>query len=160
MYNHLNYYTMKLHPHLRNLTVFALFVVLGIHTVSAQAWNPERVKESREALAQMIQDIPKLQAFKDLTKHFTQIVKDNEPDMKGYQWYFNSDETKCYLVEWHTSSESLLVHLQNIGGDLPKLLELSDLSRFEVFGNLSEDASKAVKGLGALVFGHFDGFIR
>ena len=101
-----------------------------------------------------------LDAFKDLAKQATKLVQENEPEMMGYQWYFNDDETKCYTAEWQTSSESLMAHLQNVGDILPKLLAHSDITRFEVFGNPNAEAMAAVKGIGAEVFGYFDGFIR
>lgn len=99
-----------------------------------------------------------LDDFKNLARKATELVKENEPDMKGYQWYFNEDETKCYTAEWHSSSESLLEHLQNVSEILPKLLNHSEITRFEVFGNLNSQALEAVKGLGAKVFGFFDGY--
>jgi len=74
--------------------------------------------------------------------------------------YFIEDETTCYTAEWHTSSESMLAHLQNVGDILPKLLAHSDIARFEVFGNPSAQASEAVKGLGAQIYGYFGGFTR
>jgi len=101
-----------------------------------------------------------LDAFKELAKKATELVRDNEPDIKGYQWYFNEDETICYTLEWHSSSESLLAHLANVGEVLPKILGYSDISRFEVFGNPSSKAMDALKGLGAEFYGFFDGFTR
>ena len=101
-----------------------------------------------------------LEAFKELSQKAIKLVQDNEPGMKGYQWYFNDDETKCYTAEWQTSSESLLGHLQNVGEVLPELLGYSDITRFEVFGNPNPAALEAVKGLGAVVFGYYDGFTR
>lgn len=101
-----------------------------------------------------------LKAFKELADQAIELVRNNEPDMKGYQWYFNDDESKCYTAEWQQSSESLMGHLQNVGEVLPKLLGYSDLSRFEVFGNPNAQALEAVKGLGAKVFGYYGGFTR
>ena len=101
-----------------------------------------------------------LDSFKKLAKQATTLVQENEPEMKGYQWYFNSDNTKCYTAEWHTSSESMLAHLQNVGEILPKLLGHSDITRFEVFGNPNQQALEAVNSLGANVFGYFTGFTR
>ena len=101
-----------------------------------------------------------LEAFKDLANKTIKMVQDNEPNMKGYQWCFNDDESKCYTAEWQQSSESLLSHLQNVSDALPQLLAYSDISRFEVFGNPNQQALEAVKGLGAKVFGYFNGFTR
>ncbi len=102
----------------------------------------------------------KLDAFKELANNAVAMVRDNEPDMKGYQWYFNDDESKCYTAEWQSSSESLMTHLQNVTDVLPELLGCSDITRFEVFGNPNPQALEAVKGLGAEVFGYFNGFTR
>ena len=101
-----------------------------------------------------------LDPFKELVNKITNMVRDNEPDIKGYQWYFNDDETKCYIAEWHTNSESLLAHLQNVGEVLPELLGHCDITRFEVFGNPNAQPLEAVSGLGAEVFGYFIGFTR
>lgn len=101
-----------------------------------------------------------LVAFKELANEAVELVQGNEPGMKGYQWYFNNDETKCYTAEWHSSSESMLAHLQNVGEILPKLLGHSDISRFEVFGDLTPQAAEAVKGFNAAVYGFHNGFTR
>jgi quinol monooxygenase YgiN len=101
-----------------------------------------------------------LESFKELANKAIDLVHDNEPGMKGYQWYFNDDESKCYTAEWQSSSESLLAHLQNVGDVLPELLAFSDITRFEVFGNPNQQALEAVKGLGANVFGYYNGFTR
>ena len=101
-----------------------------------------------------------LDAFKELANEAINLVRDNEPEMKGYQWYFNDDETTCYTAEWHTSSESMLAHLQNVGDVLAKILAYSDISKFDVFGNPNAQATEAVKGLGAQVYGYYDGFTR
>ena len=101
-----------------------------------------------------------LEAFKELAKKVIRLVNDNEPEMKGYQWYFNDDESKCYTAEWQKSSESLLSHLQNVGEISPQLLGHADITRFEVFGNPNQQATEAVKGLGAVVHGYYDRFTR
>ena len=101
-----------------------------------------------------------LKDFKELANKAVNLVRDNDPGMKGYQWYFNEDETKCYTAEWQSSSESLLAHLQTVGDILPKLLAYSDITRFEVFGNPNPQALEAVNGLGAKVFRYFNGFTR
>ena len=101
-----------------------------------------------------------LDAFKELAKKVISMVQDNEPDMKGYQWYFNSDESKCYTSEWVADSEAILAHIGNVGEELPKLLAHCDITRFEVFGNINQQAREALEGLGAVTFGYFDGFTR
>ena len=101
-----------------------------------------------------------IDAFKELANTAIKQVQDNEPLMKGYQWYFNDDESKCYTAEWQSNSDSFLVHLQNVSEVLPALLGCSDISRFEVFGNPSNEAVEVLSGLGAQIFGYFNGFTR
>ncbi len=98
--------------------------------------------------------------FKKLGAAAIDAVRSGEPGTLGYQWYFNADGNKCYLSESFDSSESLLTHLENIGPVLPQFLEISDITRFEVFGNLSDAATAAVGGMQAVVHGHWDGFAR
>ncbi len=101
-----------------------------------------------------------LEAFKEMAESISKLVMENEPQMKGYQWYFNEDTTKGYTVERHTNSNSILAHLQNVGDVLPKLLEHCALSRFEVYGNPSAEAKAALDTLGAVYFGYYTGFSR
>ena len=98
--------------------------------------------------------------FKALGKAAIDSVRSGEPGTTGYQWYFDASGEKCYLNESFDSSESLLTHLENIGPVLPKFLEVSDITRFEVFGDLSADALAAVSGLQAVVHTNWDGFVR
>ncbi|MFY0651802.1 MAG: hypothetical protein JXQ96_07195 [Cyclobacteriaceae bacterium] len=101
-----------------------------------------------------------LDTFKAMAANFSSAVEENEPGMKGYQWYFNADETVAYTSEWHTDSDSLMTHLANVGDALPGLLEHCDISRFEVFGDTSPAATEALKGLGAAFFKYEVGFTR
>lgn len=54
----------------------------------------------------------------------------------GYRWYFNNDETKCYIIKQRPDSRSLIRHLETVGPLLLKLLDVSKITRFEVFGSL------------------------
>jgi quinol monooxygenase YgiN len=78
----------------------------------------------------------------------------------GYRWYFNSDESKCYLLEQYPDTEALLPHLTSVQQILQKLLEISKITRFEVFGNLNSEAAKALAGLGAKNCEYWNGFVR
>jgi|AntAceMinimDraft_12_1070368.scaffolds.fasta_scaffold09276_5 quinol monooxygenase YgiN len=101
-----------------------------------------------------------LDAFKEMAANFAAGTEANEPLTKGYQWYFNDDESVCYTSEWHTDSDSLMTHLGNVGDTLPGLLAHCDITRFEVFGNASPAATEALKGLGAVFFKFHVGFAR
>jgi quinol monooxygenase YgiN len=100
-----------------------------------------------------------LDAFKELAQKIIPMVE-SEAGMKGYQWYFNSDETKCYTVEWLADSDAIMAHLGNVGEELPKLFGHSDITSFEVFGNPNDQAKEALAGLGAVFNGYYGGFTK
>ena len=102
----------------------------------------------------------KLEQFTALAKEAIELVRSKEPDMKSYEWFFNADKSACFVNEYHTSSESMLVHLETVGPLLGKILEISKLARLDVFGNPNEKATEALKGLNANINNHFAGFTR
>ncbi len=51
-------------------------------------------------------------------------------------------------------------HFDNIGESLGELLNYAQITRYEVFGDLTEEAQQAVESLGAQTLGHWDGFTR
>jgi len=102
----------------------------------------------------------KLEEFSTLAKECIGLVRDKEPEMKSYEWFFNAEKTACFVNEYHTSSASMLAHLENVGPTLGKLLEISRLARLDVYGNPNETATAALKKLNANINNHFDGFTR
>lgn len=101
----------------------------------------------------------KLDEFKALAAEATALVETNEPNMLGYQWYLDADETHCTLIEQYPSAEHILVHLGNVGPTLGKLLEVSDIS-IDVYGEISDEARGALDPLGAIYHHHLSGFSR
>jgi quinol monooxygenase YgiN len=103
----------------------------------------------------------KLDAFKML-QEVIDTVKTEEPGILAYQFYFNSDESKCYSLEWYKDSQSALSHLEKVGPDMQKMSELFTATRFEVFGNPSPELEKALTGfgVGASFFKYWTGFNR
>ena len=77
----------------------------------------------------------KIDVFKKLAQETIDAVKAGSK-VVGYRWYFNSDETKCYIVEQHPDSRSLLHHLEVLGPHLLKLLDVSKMTRFELYGSI------------------------
>lgn len=65
--------------------------------------------------------------------------------MMGYHWYFNDNESKCYLTEWYADGNGILAHHGNIGEILGKPLEVSTITRFELFGDLNEEVAKGLE---------------
>jgi quinol monooxygenase YgiN len=98
--------------------------------------------------------------FTDMAKGFISEVEATETGTLGYQWYLTEDGSRCLIQETFESSEALLVHLGNVGPNLPALLEIAPLGRLEVFGPVSDAARGALDTLGAQYFSSIGGFDR
>ena len=98
--------------------------------------------------------------FKKMAAGFISEVEASESGTVGYQWYLAEDGSRCLIKETFESSEALLVHLGNVGPNLPQLLEIAPLGRLEVFGPVSDTARGALDTLGAQYFSQFGGFVR
>ena len=89
-----------------------------------------------------------------------QAVQKNEPDMQAYQVYLNSEENKCYIVEWFKNSEAVLTHLANVGPMGSGAFCICANNTFRSFWQLTQEAENALKSIGATFFKYFAGFIR
>lgn len=90
----------------------------------------------------------KLDEFRKLAEETIEAAKNNSK-VVGYRWYFNSDQTKCYIVEQHPDSGSLIRHLEVVGPSLLKLLDVSSVTRFEVYGSIGrlESVERFLEGV-------------
>ncbi len=97
--------------------------------------------------------------FKDLAAQATALVEANEPEMQGYNWYFDADETHCTLIEQYPNAAHVLAHLGNVGEILGALLGVSDLT-IDVYGEVGDDGRGALDPLGAVYQAYGLGFSR
>ena len=88
------------------------------------------------------------------------MTREREPGTLHYQWWLAEDGSRCQAHDTYEDSEAMLAHLANIGPRLPELLALGSLTRFEVFGDVSEQGRAALVELGAVHFAHLGGFSR
>ena len=102
----------------------------------------------------------KVDEFKQKAGAYTGAVQMGEPGTLEYQWWLSEDGSRGLLKETFDSSESLLTHLANVGPNLPELLAIAPITRFEVFGEVSDAAREALDPLGAQYFDHIVGFER
>jgi len=77
----------------------------------------------------------KLDEFKKLAEETIDAVEAGSK-VVGYRWYFNSDQTKCHIVEQYPDPKSLIRHLEVLAPHLLKLLKVSRMTRFEIYGSL------------------------
>ncbi len=101
----------------------------------------------------------KVHEFKKLAQDAIDFAM-TKSNVIGYRWYFNDDESKCYLLEQYPDSSALLPHLDGVSQILQKLLEVSKITRFEVFGNIGPKEMKVLSGVGAKNFERWNGFVR
>ena len=104
----------------------------------------------------------KIEEYKKLIKEMSKMVEANEQDTVNYQFYLNKDETKCIVYETYANSEAALAHNDGVASRmiLPKIFSLAKVSRFEVYGDPSEELEKLLASFGAETFSLFAGFSR
>jgi hypothetical protein len=77
------------------------------------------------------------------------MVQANEPYTINCQFYLNKDETKCIVHETYANSEAVLAHNSSIASQtiLRKIFSVARISRFDVYGNPSEELQKMLQVL-------------
>src|SRR5215469_15010865 len=79
--------------------------------------------------------------FKKLIQDLSKVVEANEPDTVEYQFYVNGSETKCIVHETYRNSEAAITHNNGVASQkiLPRIFNISKITRFDVYGNPSEE---------------------
>jgi quinol monooxygenase YgiN len=82
-----------------------------------------------------------------------------EPGALGYDWCLSGDRRQCRLVETYVDAHAVLAHLTGpvVQELVPKLLEVSDITGFEVYGDPGPQATQILTGLGAKIFARWRG---
>ena len=105
----------------------------------------------------------KIEEYKKLVQEMSRVVEANEPDTINYQFYLNrDDETKCIVHETYANSEAVFAHIDGVASQtiLPKVFNVSRISRFEVYGNPSEKLQKVLTSFRPQTYNPFVGFSR
>jgi quinol monooxygenase YgiN len=104
----------------------------------------------------------KIEEFKKLVQDMSRVVEANEPDTINYQFYLNRSETKCIVNETYANSEAVLAHNTSVASQtiLPKVFSVSRISRFDVYGNPSEELQKVLTSFSPQTYNLFAGFSR
>jgi quinol monooxygenase YgiN len=105
----------------------------------------------------------KIEEYKELVQDMSRAVEANEPDTIDYQFYLNrDDETKCIVHETYANSEAVLAHNTGVASQtiLPKIFSVSRISRFDVYGNPSEELRKVLTSFSPQFYNLFAGFSR
>lgn len=97
--------------------------------------------------------------FKKLIDEATEIVR-SESRVLAYNWYFTDDESRCGLIEVYPESAAIEPHLKAVGEVLTRMLGISKISRFDVFGPLEGRTRENLEKMGARLYSHWKGFTR
>lgn len=112
--------------------------------------------------AEFIIEEGKIEEFKKLVQEMSRAVEASEPGTIEYEFYLDSDGTKCVVHETYANSEAALAHIAGVASQtiLPKIFHISRMSRLEVYGHPSEELQKVLTRFGTQTFDPFTGFSR
>lgn len=105
----------------------------------------------------------KTEEFKKLIQDLSKVVEANEPDTIEYQFYVNGSETKCIVHETYRNSEAAITHNSGVASQkiLPRIFNISKITRFDVYGNPSEELQKVLTSVRVQTYYNlFVGFSR
>ena len=102
----------------------------------------------------------KTEEYKKLVQGMSRVVEANEPDTINYRFYINREETRCIVLETYANSEAILAHFTGVASQtiLPKILRVSRIIRFDVYGNPSAELQKVLTSFGPQTYNLFAGF--
>lgn len=103
----------------------------------------------------------KLDAFEGIVQAMI-AASQKEPGTLGYDWCLSADRKRCRIVETYADADAALAHLTGpvVQQLVPKILEASSISRFEVYGDPGPQAAKMLAGFGAETFQLWHGLGR
>ena len=103
----------------------------------------------------------KLDAFENIAKAMTAVTQ-KESGALAYAWHLNGDRNQCRLLETYADENAVLAHMTGpaVQELVPKLLQVSSLRDFEVYGDLGPQATNMLAVLGAKIFQHWHGLNR
>jgi quinol monooxygenase YgiN len=103
-----------------------------------------------------------VEEFKKRIKEMSEYVEANEPDTLEYQFYLNHEETYCMVHETYRDSEAALFHNKSTASKtiLPRIFNIAELNRFDVYGNPNEELRNILKALNSQTFTLFTGINR
>jgi quinol monooxygenase YgiN len=104
----------------------------------------------------------KTEEYKKLVQEMSRLVEGKEPDTMRYQFYLDSSETKCIVYETYANSDAVFAHNNGVASQtiLPKIFNVSSISKFEVYGNPSEELQNVLTSFNPETYSLFTGFSR
>ena len=103
----------------------------------------------------------KMAEFEDLTQQAIDGSQE-EPGTLVYRWQIDESGSSVQLHERFADEAAMGAHMGGHAATeiFPKLMEISNVSRFDVHGDISAESTEALKGFGATIFSGWKGFDR
>ena len=78
----------------------------------------------------------------------------SEPGTLAYDWFFSPDQKSCRLIEEYADAKAVEAHTNGpVVKDLvPKMLAISTITSFEVYGDPGPQASQVLTHIGAKIY--------
>lgn len=114
----------------------------------------------------MVPQAGQLSTLKELILAFNHHVNQHEPETLVYRWFFNSDNSKCFVLETFASQEAFVFHLKNVEPMLPELLAVAPITDWHIYGTLPDAVAEGLRAFGApsgvvpQFFTYASGFVR
>jgi quinol monooxygenase YgiN len=86
----------------------------------------------------------------------------NESGASDYDWCFSNDHRRCRILETYKDADAVLAHMLGnaVQISIPKLLQISKITRFEVYGDPGPKAAQMLVKVGAEIFDIWGGVSR
>ena len=103
----------------------------------------------------------KLAAFEEIAQTMTAGTR-KEPGALAYDWHFSADRKRCRLIETYANAEALIVHFKGpvVQQLVPKMVDVSKVDRFEVYGDPGVEGRKMLSQFGAEIFSDWQSLDR
>ena len=103
----------------------------------------------------------KLAAFEEIATAMVNGTQ-KEPGTLAYDWHFSADRKHCRLIETYVNADALLAHIKGpvVQQLVPKMVEVSRIDRFEVYGNPGPEATSMLTRFGAQIYSDWLGVNR
>jgi quinol monooxygenase YgiN len=103
----------------------------------------------------------KLEEFESIARSMIAITQ-NEPGARDYDWCFSTDHRQCRILETYVDGDAVLAHMTGnaVQVFVPKMLETSSITRFEVYGDPGPTAARMLADVGAEMFDIWEGISR
>ncbi len=89
----------------------------------------------------------KREELESTVSELIQQVEAQEPGTVTYEFFLSEDERTMTALDWYEDEQAAIAHLTGapVGTFLPKLLELADVERLDIYGEPSGKLSEVLE---------------